>query len=125
MRKELELETSEGTIVSVPFKSSGTTTIWFRKFTGKELVESVNDINGNTQKAEKVYSRLAYVMHQQAVAESLKELSELDEDSFIEWIDKFEPLTFANNAEAIVDIYICNTETSSDAKKNPDQQTDQ
>ena len=125
MYRELELRTSEGTITNVPFKSTGTTSVWFKKFTGKELIPSVNGAIGETHESDDIYSRLAYVMHRQALAESVREMSELNEDEYYEWLDQFEPLTFANNAGTIADIYICNVETSSDAKKNPDQQTDQ
>ena len=125
MYKELELRTSEGTVTTVPFKSTGTTSIWFKKFTGKELIPSVNDAIGETHESDDIYSRLAFIMNKQALGVPVKDLSWLIEDEYYEWLDQFEPLTFANNAGALADIYICNVETSSDAKKNPDQQTDQ
>lgn len=125
MKRDLELKTSDGGAITVPFKSTGTTPIWFKQFAGEDLVASINDATGNISKSSDVYSRLAYVMHRQAIAKSLDELSDLDIDGFYAWLDQFEPMTFANKSDEIVDIYLCNTETSSDAKKNPDQQTDQ
>lgn len=125
MYKELKLEKSDGTVIPVPFKSTGTTSLWFKKFAGKEIIPSVNNANGNTHESDDIYSRLAFIMYKQATVESVKDMSELDEDEYYEWLDQFEPLTFANAAGDIADIYICNVETSSDAKKNPDQQTDQ
>ena len=125
MYRELELKTSEGGVTIVAFKSTGTTSIWFKKFTGEELIPSANAAIGEAHKCEDIYSKLAFVMHKQALVGSVKEMSELNEDEYYEWLDQFEPLEFANNADVLADIYICNVETSSDAKKNPDQQTDQ
>ena len=125
MYKELNYKGSDGTDITVPFKSTGTTPLWFKKFTGKELIQSVNDAQGNTHESDGVYSRLAFVMHKQAIVESMRDMSELNDDEYYEWLDQFNPLAFSNTAGDIIDIYTCNLETSSDAKKNPDQPTDQ
>lgn len=124
MYRELELKTSEETVVKVPFKSTGTTAIRYKQFTGKELNKSVEAASGDTFESDKVFSQLAYVMNKQATATSVAELTNLNEEDYIEWLDQFQPLTFTHNSDAIADIYVCNVETSSDSKKNPAQQTE-
>ena len=124
MYRELELKTAEDTTVKVPFKSTGTTAIRFKQFTGKELTKAVEEASGDTYMSDIVFSKLAYIMHKQAIATSVAELSNLNEEDYIEWLDGFQPLVFTHNSDAVADIYTCNVETFSDAKKNPDQQTE-
>ncbi len=124
MYREIEMRMSDGTVSMVPFKATGGTRIWFKQLTGKDVIESINVSQTDTDKAEEAFSQLAYVMNKQATCKEISELSNLNMSDYIEWLDQFAPMEFIGKSTAIVNTYVGNTETESDAKKNPDQLTE-
>ena len=68
---------------------------------------------GNEQKAEQegfeTIAELAYIMAKSA---EKADMSKLNEEDFIGWLEGYEPMDFANAAEDILNAYMGNTETS-------------
>lgn len=61
---------------------------------------------------------LAYVMNKQAETKTIKEMLNLNEENYIEWLSDFEPLDFVNAGADILNVYLCSRETETEAK-NP------
>ena len=65
---------------------------------------------GNEKKAEEegveVVTRLAYIMHNQA---DKADMSKLNEDDFIAWLEDFSPMAFINASEEIISVYMDST----------------
>lgn len=62
---------------------------------------------GNEKRAEEegaeVVMRLAYIMHNQAKE---SDMSKLNEDDFISWLEGFSAMAFMNAADAIINVYM-------------------
>lgn len=92
--KEVELAANAAT----PFR--------FKQVFHKELFS----ILGNEQKAEsegvEAVTQLAYIMAKQA---EKADMSKLNEDGFLEWLEDFGPMAFVNGAEEILNAYMEST----------------
>lgn len=66
-------------------------------------------------------SELAYIMNQQAEAKSPSDLMALSYEGYFDWLDQFDSMTFLQNATAIIDVYMNNTKSTSEPKKEPAQ----
>ena len=62
---------------------------------------------GNEKRAEEegaeVVMKLAYIMHKQA---EKADMTKLNEEEFLSWLEDFSPMAFINVAEEIVNIYM-------------------
>ena len=66
-------------------------------------------------------SQLAYIMN--AAAEG-KNMRTLDEDSWLDWLEQFEPAELLRHTMDFISLYISNKSTSSTPKKNGDRLID-
>ena len=91
------------------------------KFMGAEV-----EIDGRKVYNIDFLQELAYVMAMQSAAksDSKVKLEKLNENTFLDWLEQFDSMAIENNASAIVSVYIANTEVSSEAKKNIEEQTE-
>ena len=75
--------------------------------------KDIFSVFGNEQKAEQegfeTIAELAYIMARQA---EKADMSKLNEEDFIAWLEEFGPMDFANTAEEILNAYMGNTVTS-------------
>ena len=70
--------------------------------------------------------QLTFIMAKQAEAKKNPKikLETLNELEFINWLEEFDSMAIENNSEQIMDVYMGNVQTSSDAKKNIDEQSE-
>ena len=75
--------------------------------------KDIFSVFGNEQKAEQegfeTIAQLTYVMAKSA---EKADMSKLNEEEFISWLEGFEPMDFVNSAEEILNAYMGNTVTS-------------
>ena len=69
--------------------------------------------------------RMGFVMAKAAEISSARELMQLTEDDFVDWLMQFDRAEYVGALPQIRDVYEGQRITTSDAKKNQDQQTDQ
>lgn len=90
----------------------------------------MDQVDGDTMKALldvlgsdgfSVVSEMAFVMNQQ---EEGAKMSMLSYDDYVDWLERFDTMTFLQNAMTIIGIYMGNRAGSVDAKKKNDQQTE-
>lgn len=79
-----------------------------------------------TDEAEAIYffERMAFVMNMCA-EKSLEEMKKLNEDAFIEWMCKFDRLSLINALPDVRKTYEGQMVTTSEAKKNTDQPSEE
>ena len=90
--------------------------VFHRNLMGFFLGKGTDEDNAET------VQELAYIM---ARAAERADMGKLSYDDYIEWLEGFEPLAFANQetASEIIDVYQGNQIADSEVKKNPDQLT--
>ena len=66
-------------------------------------------------------SQLAYVMHRQAEAKSISDLDDLTFENYLDWMDLFDSMEFLYKAVQLINIYMNNTETTVEPKKEDAQ----
>lgn len=140
MYKEIMIKTADGQDESVAFKATGTTAYRFKQLTHKDLMISITNMLNVTKGIEDTVdvaiaiagsgelesiSQLAYVMHRQAEAKSINDLADLTFENYFEWLDRYDSMEFLYNAISIINVYMKNTETSSEPKKEDAQPSDE
>lgn len=104
--------------MSIPMLANGATPIRYRMVFGKDLMSEFNQIQEDTGKASTSLSELAFIMAKAAEAfNEKKAMTTLNQESYVEWLEQFEPLDLVLAAEDIVNLYMGNGETLSEAKK--------
>lgn len=103
---------------SIPMLANGATPIRYRMVFGKDIISEFNQSQDDTEKASSSLSELAFIMAKAAEAfNEKKAMTTLNMESYIEWLEQFEPLDLVLAAESIVNLYMGNGETLSEAKK--------
>lgn len=100
---------------SIPMKATGATPIRYRMVFKGDLLNEFSKVNDNYQVAIDTISQLAFIMAMSA--DSSVDMSKLNNASYIEWLDKFEPFDITNATDEIIDLYLGNTEGMSEVKK--------
>ena len=105
MYKKIEIDGRE-----VELSANAATPFRFRQIFHKDLLS----ILGNEQKAEsegvEAVTQLAYIMNKQA---EKADMTKLNEDEFMVWLEDFGSMAFVNAAEAILNVYMESTESTS------------
>lgn len=103
---------------SIPMLANGATPIRYRMTFGKDIISEFESVQTDTGKASSSIAELAFIMTKAAEAQSEhKAMTTLNQESFIEWLEQFEPLDLVLASEDIVDLYLGNEQTLSEAKK--------
>ena len=88
------------------FKATAATPFRYKTVFHKDLLQTI----GNEEKAEKegveAVTQLAYIMNKQAEG---ADMSKLNEESFVDWLDGFGAMDFINSAEEIINVYMTST----------------
>lgn len=94
----------------VEFSANAATPFRYRQVFHKDLLS----ILGNEEKAQnegvEAVTELAFIMAKQA---EKADMTKLNEEGFIEWLEGFGSMAFVNNAEDILSVYMESTETTS------------
>ena len=136
MQKSIKLLLADGGEKEMQFRTTGTTSMRYRKLTGTELMDDLMRIyglfNGGSEDesdevqiqqvtallstgGDKVIERLAYIENCSAEG---ADMSALDDDGYFDWLDQFEPLEILNNANFFLDLYMASRKGRSKLKKN-------
>lgn len=102
----------------VPMLANGATPIRFRMVFGKDIMSEFNKVDDDMENTTGCISELAFIMAKAAEAKNGgKPLSNLNQESFIEWLEQFEALDVTMAADEIVELYLGNEKTLSEDKK--------
>lgn len=103
---------------SIPMLANGATPIRYRMVFNKDIMNEFSKVNDDAGKATDSVSELAFIMAKAADAQNEhKAMTTLNQESFIEWLEQFEPLDLTLAAEDIIDLYLGNEQTLSEVKK--------
>ena len=94
----------------IEFSANAATPFRYRQVFHKDLLS----ILGNEEKAQnegvEAVTELAFIMAKQA---EKADMGKLNEEVFLEWLERFGSMAFVNNAEDILNVYMESTETTS------------
>ena len=106
-----EIKVGKGT---VPMLANGATPIRYRMIFKKDLLNEFQKTEGNNYSvATDTVSELAFIL---AKAAEKADMNKLNFETYIEWLEQFEPFDLTEALEDIVDMYVGNIETSSENK---------
>jgi len=102
----------------VPMVANGATALRYRHVFGKDLIQELQQAQGDTSKGFNSLPELAYIMAKAAEAKEGKvNMSLLNEESFMEWLEQFDPMDVIMSAEAVINLYTGNAEANVEQKK--------
>ena len=101
--------------MSIPMKATAATALRYRHVFGQDLMTEFQNVEQDTGLGMSALQQLAFIMACSADPE--KDMSKLNEELYMDWLDNFEPLDFADAAEDIVNLYVGNTKSLSEVKK--------
>jgi len=101
--------------LSIPMKATAATALRYRHVFGQDLMTEFQKVEGDSGLGVSALQQLAFIMACSADPE--KDMNKLNEEAYIDWLDKFEPLDLAEAADSIIDLYIGNTKSLSEDKK--------
>lgn len=99
---------------TIAFKSSGVTPLFYKKVFNKDLLQQLTNNDGNIELAGDRIPELAFIMAMQA---QKADMTALNYDSFIEWLELFDPLDLVIHSTEIADVYIGDSITTVEPKK--------
>jgi len=101
--------------LSIPMKATAATALRYRHVFGQDLIAELQKSEADTSLGLSTIQQLAFIMA--CAADPEKDMTKLNDDAFMKWLDKFEPLDLANATEDIVNLYLGNTKGMSEVKK--------
>lgn len=106
-----EIQIGEKTI---GLKATASTTYRFKQVFKRDILKVMMDTSGAQQAEEDDVMRLAYIMAMSARGE---DMSKLNEDSYIGWLDQFDPMDLFIAQEDILEVFQGNRKTEETQKK--------
>lgn len=106
-----EIQIGERTI---GLKATASTTYRFKQVFKRDILKVMMDTSGAQQAEEDDVMRLAYIMAMSARGE---DMSKLNEDSYIGWLDQFDPMDLFIAQEDIMEVFQGNRKTEETQKK--------
>lgn len=109
--------------------SNGATPIRYKLTFKNDLMVELNQMNnGKKDEAEVVdiVSRLAYIMAQQAQAQTTGDksiITKMSFDNYIEWLENFEAMDFIFASTEVINLYLGQSEGDSKPKKGEGRQS--
>jgi hypothetical protein len=100
---------------NVPMKATGATPIRYRLVFKEDVLTEFSSVGDNYAVAIDTLSKLAFIMAMSA--DDSVDMSKINIDSFVNWLDGFEPFDITNASDEIVDLYMGNTVGQSEVKK--------
>ena len=114
MEKVIKIGTKD-----VALQANAATPIRFRNIFGKDLLTIVSEGTSpegiDMKVASEVAPELAFIMAKSA---EKSDMTKLNEDKMIEWLEQFEPMDLINATDGIFSVYFGDSETEVEAKKN-------
>lgn len=113
MFKELKIDD-----IYVPMLANGATPLRYKLIFGKDLIAEFQDAENNAAKVTNCIPELAFIMAKAAEAKDGRaDMSTLNQEDFMCWLEQFSPMGVTMAAEEIVDLYMGNAQTSVEPKK--------
>lgn len=100
---------------TIPLLANGATPMRYRMVFGRDILSEFQRAGEDGGIMISSLSELAYIMAM--AADKSVDMSKLNVNSYINWLEQFEPLDLTNASEEIVDTYMGNTKTTSEVKK--------
>ena len=126
----IEMPLFNGETKDVEFMANAATPRRYKMIFGDDLLSKFANaeriIDGKTHYDIDFLPELSFVMAMQARALSDEKfkLEKLNPSMFLDWLEQFDSMAFENKSQEIMDLYLGNTETSSQAKKNTEKQSE-
>ena len=98
-----------------PMKATGATPIRYKHIFHQDLLTEFASVENNYAIAIDTISKLAFIMAKSA--DDGVDMTKLNEDKYVEWLEDFEPFDITNSADEIIDLYLGNTKSDSEVKK--------
>lgn len=99
---------------SIPMRASGRTLLYYKQVFHDDLLSKMMSDGNQITLVESALPELAYIM---AANGSDVDMSKINEDSYAEWLEQFEPMDLLVAGEDIFKVYLGNLHTDSEAKK--------
>ena len=99
---------------TIPMSANGATPIRYRMVFKKDLISEFQRVGNNYSVAIDTVTELAFIM---AKAGEKADMDKLNQNAYIAWLEEFEPFDITDAADEIVDLYMGNSQTSSEVKK--------
>lgn len=104
--------------ITVPMLANGATPIRYKHIFHKDLIAEFQGAQDDYSKVTNSMPELAFVMAKQAEAKERKvDMNLLSEDEYVEWLEQFDPMDLPYASEQIVELYMGNNTTTTEAKK--------
>lgn len=104
---------------AVPMLTNATTSFRYKHIFHEDLLAVFSGRIDEGQ--EELVIKLAYVMAKQA---EKADMTKLNNDTFMKWLEDFETADFFEVTDDILNLYSGQMSTTSEAKKNTDQQSE-
>ena len=98
MYREITIDGKE-----VKLMANAATPFRFKQIFGKDLLRVFGDEKKAEEEGVEMITRLAYVMANQA---EKVDMTTLNEEKFIDWLEEFGPMAFINASEDIMNVYL-------------------
>lgn len=100
--------------ITIGLKATASTTYRFKQVFKRDILKVMMDTSGAQQAEEDDVMRLAFIMAMSARGE---DMSKLNEDSYIGWLDQFDPMDLFIAQEDILEVFQGNRKTEETQKK--------
>ena len=93
----------------------------FKQIFREDFLKRAIETNGNDAESVDLFVKMGFIMAKQA---EKADFSKINEDTFLAWLEDFEPSDAQMAAGEIANIYMGNTETKSTPKKKAGKQSE-
>lgn len=98
---------------TIPFLSNGVTPLFYKQIFKSDLLKQLNT-SGNFELAGDKIPELAFIMAKQA---EKADMSKLNYNSYVTWLEQFEPLDLVMHGKEIAEVYISSSIPTEEPKK--------
>lgn len=98
----------------IPMRATGRTPLYYKQVFHDDLLANIVSDGKSVTLIEAALNPLAYIM---AMDGSGADMSKINEDTYGEWLEQFEPFDLPVAGEEIFKVYLGNLDTESTAKK--------
>lgn len=129
MYKAIKLHNAKGETIEVGFLANAATPLRYKMVFHNDLITMFANSKKETDEGVKYnidfLPELSFIMAMQSKAadDDKIKLDKLGYNEFLNWLEGLDSFTLEENAEEIVSVYYGNTETTSEAKKNTEEQS--
>ena len=131
MFKTITLKDAKGKDIDEEFLANAATPLRYKSIFKADLLTSFANARSENPDGTVSYNidflpELSFIMAMQAKAADNKDvkLEKLSNNEFMDWLEGLDSFTIEENSEEILSVYYGNADTTSEAKKNSDKQSE-